>query len=247
MKIQKEIAAIALALYAITADATIFRYEFSGTISEGHNEIAAGQYFDVTIIASDQTRRTWWESIAGDGYDISYFSLNINGEKIETTSGNAEIDNNGSFAGDRVDLNSGAGKIGSINFYQARVLLADTSNLAINSYDLPSSLNIIDWQTRKLLIYGNENPDTSGTLINPYEIRGTIDSASVSTIPEPSSMLLTLIAASIIFYSNIFKKQPTSLIDKIRSKRKTLGLICNNLISECTNTDRQIGGSKCIF
>ena len=104
-----------------------------------------------------------------------------------------QIGNNGGF-GDHFSIADGdPDTIFDINvgdFQQLQVFLTDSSATAFQDLSLPGSLDLSDFDGRKLILRGGIYGSSSGSLDSQYIIDGVITSLTPMAVPIPSAVWL---------------------------------------------------------
>jgi uncharacterized protein (TIGR03382 family) len=131
-----------------------------------------------------RTDTAFQNNLTSTGYRYEELRLAVGSESYLFSLATLEIDNNGSFAGDRVDAEfSAGGLIGGLPFTHGRLRLVDTTNQALSSTSLVFTTDLSAWQSKEVRFYAQG-----------VDIVGQMSSLTLTTIPAPAASPLLALA-----------------------------------------------------
>jgi hypothetical protein len=156
-------------------------YSFSGFVNESGGNIPIGSAFKGRF-----TFNIWQAGrgpyINGTNYDYTIFEILIGKDHLRYEGGVFTVDNDGPFAGDRVDVEFGGGSIGGLSFSHGRFRLVDSSNVAIDSMSLPFESDLSRWPFKEVRFYASN-----------VDIIGRINELTYTPVPEPKTSFLVIV------------------------------------------------------
>jgi hypothetical protein len=120
-------------------------------------------------------------------YIYDSFDLTIGGSTQHAGPDVFEIDDNGTFLGDRFDLTLDPGTAGGLPYWMGHFRLVNVDDTAISSNQLPLNTNLSDWPFAEVRLYTTY-----------VDIIGHVDSLALSatptlTVPEPATWAIMLL------------------------------------------------------
>ena len=188
--------ALAVALAPLPSDAAPFRLLYSGTVqtvsdpdgalAAGGVAVAATDPFDVDVVGTPGGGWNGTATVAGTIFHQSFTDVLVDGGSV----GDELI------LGSSVPFELGNGI--TVDFFSLR--LQDLDGSALVSSAFPTELRIADWSVASLLIGGylfelSADPDPR------FQIIGTIQSVSLTEIPEPPNAALLALGLCVLAYA----------------------------------------------
>ncbi len=128
--------------------------QFSGLTNGASGTIPSGTSFSGEIIF-DVTQGNPGDPNS-ESYSYQSGKLSIGSSTVLFPSGGFSVENDGSFAGDRIVFNTGPVTIGGVNYTHGRLLeLVDTTSQAIGSANLPFSTDLGKYNFERILFFGS--------------------------------------------------------------------------------------------
>jgi hypothetical protein len=173
---------IALTVGAMDTAASPVTYVFSGSLITAGGSLTFGTPFSgLLTLDLDQPNDADPDF---QTYDYTTLSIVVGVETLNVFNGQFFVDNDGSFAGDRVDIEFGSGSVGGLTFTHGRLRLVNFSNTAITWADLPFNTNLDDWDLKELRIFA-EGVDIIGNL-DEFRIVPSVKVVSIDIKPGSS-------------------------------------------------------------
>jgi hypothetical protein len=174
---------VATSLWATgTADASVVRYDFTGQITTGGGTVTVGTAFSGYLIVETSPVATSGSNDAS--YTFQAIEVTVGSEQFSSSPGTVQVENDGSFMGDRVDADFDGGTIGGLPFSIGRFRLVDTTSQAISSPTMLLPTNLALWN-RPLVIFYTPFPTS---------IIGEMSTLSMSVVPSPAAAPLLALA-----------------------------------------------------
>jgi hypothetical protein len=164
-----------------TAAAAVVIDRFSGALTAVGGSLALGEGFDGTLTYDSSQLGTPNLGTARD-YTYTSLSLTVGSEHYSFANGWFEVDDNGSFVGDRVDVEFPGGTIGGLPYSFGRLRLVDFDNDAISNNHLPFNANPSDWVFKEVRFFAQG-----------VDVIGEIRTLTSAPVPEPATWAMLLV------------------------------------------------------
>jgi hypothetical protein len=173
--------------FAITnASGAVVVYNFSGSITEGGGNVTAGSTFSGEFVIN-LTQSPTSADPNGVSYSYESFNFELGPDLLQYAPFRGiNVDNDGTFAGDRVDIDFLGGTLGGFEFSHGRFRLVDSTNNALYSNSLPFEIDLAKYSFHQIWFYA---PGVN--------IIGEVQTLTATPVPEPTSALALVLGGGL--------------------------------------------------